>query len=500
MMNQIQLPKLLLHQNLKHSQKPLTLFFVFSSSSSSSDQQQNTVTNAVAILTNQRSKSRWNTLHSLYPTTINPIDFSQITLHLNNKPHLALRFFQWTKSKSLCHHNLASYSTIIHILARGRLYSHAYNTIRTALNQNDDEHCRFEPCSTPLKLFEFLVNSYRDCGSAPFVFDLLIEACLQSRKIEASIQIVRMLLSHGISPKVMTLNSLISRVCRKFGVDLGYEIYREFFRLDEEKCETLKRGSGFRVVKPNVHTFNTLMLCCYQNGLVERVEEIWGEMSEMNCNPNAYSYSLLMSAFCERDRLDDAEKLWEEMRKKEIEPDVISYNTMIGGFCKIGDVGRAEEFFREMGLVGIDATVSTYEHLVKGYCNIEDVDSAVLVYKDMFRKDFSPDALTLDMVVRLLCGKGRVEEAMEFFRSGVGKFDLVPKGKSYESLIKGLCVEGRMDEGLKLQAEMVGKGFEPNSGIYKDFIDGYIRQGNEEMAEALRKEMLQTPGAEATEQ
>jgi len=74
-----------------------------------------------------------------------------------------------------------------------------------------------------------------------------------------------------------------------------------------------------------------------------------------------------------------------------------------------------------MGLVGIDATVSTYEHLVKVYCGIEDVDSAVLVFKD-----FRPDVLTLDMVVRLLCDKCRVEEAMEFFRSGVGKFDLVP--------------------------------------------------------------------------
>jgi pentatricopeptide repeat protein len=78
------------------------------------------------------------------------------------------------------------------------------------------------------------------------------------------------------------------------------------------------------------------MLRCYQNGLVERVKEIWGEM---NCNPNTYSYSLLMSAFCEIG-LEDSEKLWEEMRK-------------IGGFCKIGDVGSAEEYFRKMGLVGI---------------------------------------------------------------------------------------------------------------------------------------------------
>ncbi|CAI8618498.1 unnamed protein product [Vicia faba] len=474
-----------LHKSLNLKPKPLTFFFSSSSSSQQQQQQQQiTVTSAVSILTNQRSKSRWNTLHSLYPNGFNPIDFSQITLHLNNKPHLALRFYQWTKSKSLCHHNLSSYSTIIHILARGRLYSHAYNTIRTALNSD-----------TPLKLFETLVNSYRDCGSAPFVFDLLIEACLHSRKIEPSVEIIRMLLSRRISPKVLTLNCLISRVCRKFGVDVGYEIYREFFRLDEEKYDFSKRGygcKGFRVVTPNVHTFNTLMLCCYQNGLMEKVEEIWSEMCEMNCNPNGYSYSLLMSAFCEGGRMGDCEKMWKEMRKKEIEPDVVSYNTIIGGFCKIGDVGKAEEFFREMGLVGIDATVSTYENLVKGYCNVEDVDSAVLVYKDMLRKDFRPDALTLDMVVRLLCDRGRVEEAMEFFRSGVADFDLVPKEKSYEALIKGLCFEGRMEEALKLQAEMVGKRFEPNSDIYEAFINGYIRQGNEEMAEALRKEMVQT--------
>ncbi|XP_058755449.1 pentatricopeptide repeat-containing protein At2g15980-like [Vicia villosa] len=435
-----------------------------------------------SILTNQRSKSRWNTLHSLYPNGFNPTDFTQITLHLNNKPHLALHFYQWTKSKSLCHHSLSSYSTIIHILARGRLYSHAYNTIRTALLNSETE--------TPVKLFEILVKSYRDCGSAPFVFDLLIEACLQSRKIEPSVEITRMLLSRGISPKVMTLNSLISRVCRKLGVDVGYEIYREFFRLDEEKYDFSKRG--FRVVTPNVHTFNTLMLCCYQNGLMEKVEEIWGEMCEMNCDPNAYSYSLLMTAFCEGGRMGDCEKMWKEMRKKEIEPDVVSFNTIIGGFCKIGDVGKAEEFFREMGLVGIDATVSTCENLVKGYCNVEDVDSAVLVYKDMCRKDFRPDALILDMVVRLLCDRGRVEEGMEFFRSGVAKFDMVPKEKSYEALIKGLSFEGRMEEALKLQAEMVGKGFELSSTIYEAFIDGYIRQGNEGMAEALKKEMVQT--------
>jgi len=94
---------------------------------------------------------------------------------------------------------------------------------------------------------------------------------------------------------------------------------------------------------------------------------------------------------------EDYEKMWEEMRKKEIEPDVVSYNTIIGG------VEKGEEFFREMGLVGIDY-----------WCNCFNLwTSAVLVYKDMFRNDFRPDASMLDMVVRLLCDKGRVKEGLE---------------------------------------------------------------------------------------
>ncbi|XP_014521847.1 pentatricopeptide repeat-containing protein At2g15980 [Vigna radiata var. radiata] len=467
--------------------KAWALFF---SSSCSNHDSQSLVTKVVTILINHRSKSRWSNLRSACPNGIDPHEFSQIILHLKNKPQLALRFFLWTKSKSLCHHNLASYASIVHLLARARLSSHAYHLIRTALRVSDQTHdlnCRF--ASPSLNLFETLVKTYRDSGSAPFVFDLLIKACLDSRKVDPSIEIVRMLLSRGISPKVSTLNSLITGVCRSRGVDAGYAIYREFFRLDEEKNEISRRGCGLRVT-PNVHTYNELMLCCYQDGLVERIEEIWKEMRS-NCKPNAYSYSVLMAAFCEEGKMGYAEKLWEEMRNEKMEPDVVSYNTIIGGFCKIGDVVRAEEFFREMELASVEATASTYEHLVKGYFSVGDVDSVVLVYEDMSRRDLRPDSSTLDMMVSLLCDKGRVQEALEFVRRAVSKFDLIPREKSYEVLIKGLCFEGRMEEALKLQAEMVGKGFQPKSEVYGAFVDGYIRQGNEEMARALRKEMLQ---------
>ena len=104
------------------------------------------------------------------------------------------------------------------------------------------------------------MKMYKDCGSAPFVFDLLIKACLELRKVDCSIEIVRILLSRRISPKVGTLNSLIYRVCQCQGVEAGYRIYREVIGLDEESEKSIKRG--YRV-RPNVHTYNALMVCYY---------------------------------------------------------------------------------------------------------------------------------------------------------------------------------------------------------------------------------------------
>lgn len=46
-----------------------------------------------------------------------------------------------------------------------------------------------------------------------------------------------------------------------------------------------------------------------------------------------------------------------------------------------------------------------------------------------------------------------------------------------------------LGEALKLQAQMAGKGFEPNPKIYGAFIEGYMKLENEEMLAALTKEM-----------
>ncbi|KAJ4836056.1 hypothetical protein Tsubulata_008955 [Turnera subulata] len=464
--------------------------FLFSSSSSSSQpppdpDQPSLVSDVVSLLTHRRSKSRWTYLRSLLSSTtttaLTPSQFSQIALHLKSNPHLALRFFHFTLTNpSLCSHNLRSYSTIIHILSRARLKTRARIIIRSAFGSP----ALFDGGGdAPVKLFEVLLRTYRECDSAPFVFDLLIKSCLDLKKIDGSIQIARMLRSRGISPQIGTCNALVSTVLREKGCFAGFGVFREVFG------EEVKIGGG---VRPNVHTFNALMAGFYRDGEIEMVEELWREMERFGCVPNAFSYSVLIAVFCDGGKIREALKLWEEMGVKGVKPDLVAYEVIIGGFCKIGEMEKAEDLFREMGLCEIEGSCVIYEHLVKGYSDIGDVDSAILVYKDMSRKGFRAEAWTVEALVGGLCAKKRVSEALDLLRVATTDVLFHPSGKSYEILIMALCEDGKMEEALKVQAEMVGKGFEPNPKIYGTFIRGYMKLGNEEMAAILREEMSET--------
>lgn len=99
------------------------------------------------------------------------------------------------------------------------------------------------------------------------------------------------------------------------------------------------------------------------------------------------------------------------------------------------------------------------------------------------------DSLTVDAVTRVLCDKGDISPALYVLMVLSRKHDVIPKKESYQVLIKCFCQEGKMEEAFRLQAEMVGKGYEPDSETYGAFIDGYLKQGNETMAGKLRKEI-----------
>ncbi|GMI70606.1 hypothetical protein like AT2G15980 [Hibiscus trionum] len=181
---------------LSRTPKPLFPLSSFSSTSFPPSDQPDPNSTVTSILNHHRSKSRWSTVLSLFPSGFTPSQFSQITLQLKNNPHLALRFFLFTKQKSLCDHNLSSYSAIIQILSRAqqpRLKTHDRELIQLAIR-------------TPAMLI------YRDMCRKDFR--------PQSLTVE--------LLIRGLCAKGMALKAFeMMKVVREFGVCPTGTIYEQ---------------------------------------------------------------------------------------------------------------------------------------------------------------------------------------------------------------------------------------------------------------------------------
>ncbi|KAL9238177.1 hypothetical protein vseg_012640 [Gypsophila vaccaria] len=433
------------------------------------------VNRAVSILTNQRSKSRWSSLLSVFPDGLTPLQISQVILLLRNNPRLALRFFHFS---TLRFHSsstsLLSYATIIHVSARARLrsHAHAHTLLMDSIRASPDRH--------HFHLFKLLVDTYRVCDSSPFVFDSLILSLLDLHHFDSCLLILRAFKSRPNPVSISTFNALISAsyICK--GCFFAYHLFHQLFShpTPSTTCRLL----------PNVHTFNHLLLSFHRSAVLDMVEQVWIDMLHWNCSPNCCSYAILMEAYCEAGDIHKALTVWEELKLKGLQPDIVAFNTLIGGYCKVGDVDKGEQLYKEMVFTGVEPTCVTYQHLVNGHCLAGDADSAMLLYTNMRRKGYSPDTSNVDALVSMLCDKRCPLEAFGFFMAVTDNADFVVRETTYKRLIKSLCSVGKMEEALKLQAQMVGKGFRPNADTYDIFIDGYVKQGKLDVADSLRKE------------
>lgn len=66
------------------------------------------------------------------------------------------------------------------------------------------------------------------------------------------------------------------------------------------------------------------------------------------CQPDVVSYSTVVNGFCDEGLVERAQNLFEEMTAMGVKPNVIIYNALIKGYCKVGDTDKVVELLKEM--------------------------------------------------------------------------------------------------------------------------------------------------------
>ncbi|CAN0891286.1 Pentatricopeptide repeat-containing protein At5g18475 [Linum grandiflorum] len=364
----------------------------------------------------------------------------------------ALEIFNRVGEQDGFNHNHATYSAILHKLARSK----KFQAVDALLHQMTYETCKFHEA-----IFLNLMTHFS-------------KSLLHDRVLDMFDAIQRLTREKPSLKAVST--------CLNILVDSD--------RIDLARTFLLSVKKSLKLI-PNTCIFNILVKHHCRVGDVESAQEVVKEMRKSKVSyPNLITYSTLMDGLCEQGKLEEAIELFEEMvSKDQIVPDALTYNVLINGFCRSQKVDRARKIMEFMKSNGCAPNLFNYSALMNGFCREGKVEDAEAVFHQMKTNGFKLDAVGYTTLLNCLCRCGRTNDALGLHQE-MKEMQCKPDVVTYNVLLRGFSEEGRFDDALAMLKKAAEEGVYLNKGSYRIVLNCLCRTGELEKAGKLLGMML----------
>ncbi|KAJ1430887.1 Tetratricopeptide-like helical domain superfamily [Sesbania bispinosa] len=401
-----------------------------------------------------------NGLLSSFTTSLSKTTVLQTLRHIK-VPSKAFQFFKWAQEMGFPH-NGQSYFIMLEILGRERNLNVARNFL-FSIEKRSNGAVKLED-----KFFNSLIRSYGEAGL-----------------FKESMKLFQTMKSSGVSPSVVTFNSILSILLRRGRTNMAKDVYDEML-------------STYGVT-PDTYTYNILIRGFCKNSMVDEGFQFFKEMMSFNCNPDVITYNTLVDGLCRAGKVRIARNLVNGMSKKykDLNPNIVTYTTLIRGYCMKQEVDEALVILEEMTHRGLKPNIITYNTLIKGLCEAHKLDKMKDILEQMKGDGrFSPDTCTFNTLIHSHCCAGNLDEALKVFEN-MKKFQVPADSASYSVLIRSLCQRGDYDKAETLFDELFDKeillsnfGSKPLSASYSPIFQYLCEHGKTKKAERKDKPLL----------
>ncbi|XP_010252151.1 PREDICTED: pentatricopeptide repeat-containing protein At1g02060, chloroplastic [Nelumbo nucifera] len=383
------------------------------------------------------------------------------TLHLVRTPSKAFQFFKWTQNNGFTH-NDQTYFKMLEILGHSRNLNAARNLL-FSIEKNSSGTVKLHD-----RFFNSLIRSYGQAGL-----------------IQESLKVYMTMKSLGVSPSVVTFNSLFSILLRRGRKTMAKKLY-------DEMITTVG-------VCPDVYTFNILIRGFCLNSMVDDGFRFFKEMSRFGCNPDVVTYNTLVDGLCRTGKVRIAHNLLNGMctKSSDLNPNVVTYTTLIRGYCEKQDIAQALDVFKEMLGRGMKPNGITYNTLIQGLCEAGKLDKIREILEGVTEGgEFVPDTCTFNTLMSAHCNAGKLEEALHVFEK-MSNLRVQPDSATYSVLIRSLCQRGDFMKAEELfddlwKNEILVKevGCVPLVAAYNPMFEFLCGNGRTEKADKVFRQML----------
>ncbi|PIA65411.1 hypothetical protein AQUCO_00100714v1 [Aquilegia coerulea] len=314
-----------------------------------------------------------------------------------------------------------------------------------------------------------LITMYAKCGdvyNARLVFDgmskrdriswnAMISGYFENEEYLEGLNLFFMMLTHSISPDLMTMTSLIS-ASELFGDEnLGRELHGYVIKTE------------FSV---DVSVNNSLIQMYSSLGKLVEAEKVFSKMGLRD----VVSWTAMISGYEKNGLPSKAVEVYKEMELKGVMPDEITLASVLSACASLGelDIGiKLHDFANRTGHIAYTIVRNT---LIEMYSKCRFIDKALEVFKRIAEKN----VISWTAIIFGLHTNNRSLEALIFFRQM--NFGLEPNSVTLVAALSACGKVGALMGGKEIHAYAMRNGIEFEGFLPNSILDMYAKCGRVE--------------------
>merc|ERR1719235_1142763 len=276
------------------------------------------------------------------------------------------------------------------------------------------------------------------------LFSSVIEACIRIRRLDLLSEMMRKYAKQGgmLALTAPTYGSMIKAYGQAHDIERLWELWNEMSQ---------------REVKPTAITLGCMIDALVKNGCVDDAWHLLNTLlqDEKMCSlVNIVIYSTVLKGFAMSKQIGKVFTVYSEMRKCGVQCNTISYNTMLDACARVSSMDRVPQLLEDMKEANVEPDIITYSTIVKGYCLAADVDRAFEVLEEMKRDNkFAPDEIMYNSLLDGCAKQHRVEQALKLLED-MKENGVAPSNFTLSILVKLMGRARRLNEAFALIEEL----------------------------------------------
>lgn len=236
-------------------------------------------------------------------------------------------------------------------------------------------------------------------------FNSLLHACAEKADVVRALYWFKNLITEtSLKPDEHTFNTMIATAANADNAEKGFEFY------------SLMSKYG---VEPNVQTITTVLKLCAQANALERALEMF-KSAQKHLRPDTVMWNAMLNVCAKNGADERGLELWNEMRDADVDPDAASVNALLDLCGQRGDFKRLCQVLAEAEAMHISLNEYSLPTLINGCVKAGNADRAFRWF-NLFKHSMPCNKVALSNLFRILItDDSYLEMAQRLFHEALG--------------------------------------------------------------------------------